>query len=257
MARYRSRPLTHPNEAGNYCYQDAGTDSCRPIWLVVLHSLSRHVTFRSLTPTHVTSVTSPHTTWLHPGIYCLLLHRPKWTSAPHQTHHQTDPDWTRRTVRRPQVTSPEPAARDSSGQSQGGERRPDPGQTSPQAPRGRPGRPDRHVARPLSQHPPHSSGRWQHPPPPCCKLQRRQHTNTHASDGYLVLGGLGRTASSGSSVRLMVIDLVFDVLHSSWYVLRKLSRFRDRKLTLRWCGIVKDFLGLVDNEKEIRNFSSG
>ena len=94
MARYRSRPLTHPNETGNYCYQDAGTDSCRPIWLVVLHLLSRHVTFRSLTSTHVTSVTSPHTTWLHPGIYCLLFHRPKWTSAPHQTHHQTDPDWT-------------------------------------------------------------------------------------------------------------------------------------------------------------------
>ena len=80
--------LTHPNEAGNY-YQDARTDSCRPLWLVMLHSPSRHVTFRSLTPTHVTSVTSPHTTWLRPGIYCLLLHRPKWTSAQHQTRHQT------------------------------------------------------------------------------------------------------------------------------------------------------------------------
>ena len=40
-------------------YQDARTDSCRPLWLVVLRSLSRHVTFESLTSTHVTSDTSP------------------------------------------------------------------------------------------------------------------------------------------------------------------------------------------------------
>ena len=120
-----------------------------PRHLPFAHFISRH--FRHLTSHHLTSsrnILSPSPpTRVNTQSLRTAPDRPILT----QTHSAPSPG---------HLTGA-PAARDTSGQSQGGERRPGPGQTSPQAPRGRAGRPGRHVARPVTQPPPHSSGRWQ------------------------------------------------------------------------------------------------
>ena len=151
-----------------------------PRHLPFTHSNSRH--FRHLTSHHLTS--SRIVLFPSPPTKVNLRTAPDTPPDRPRLNHRLTTGARCAVLRSPRRC---PAARDTSGQSQGGERRPGPGQTSPQAPRGRAGRPGRHVARQATQPPPHSSGRWQHPPPPCCNAGNTQiHTPPTRCFHYII-----------------------------------------------------------------------